>query len=174
MVSGASPYLTATWTTPDADYATILAEVTLPDNYYGNTETYTATFAQGETSGSVCVPVVDGSRYVLRLSFLDAEGTTVASVDHAGNLLDLYCENYKGGLELRTMGAGWRLVSPEVYDWWHLYAWRATGDPITFSGRNYAIRGVMSLNNLQLAGDLGYIEVQLEDFNGNLLSLIHI
>ena len=117
MVSGASPYLTATWTTPDADYATILAEVTLPDNYYGNTETYTATFAQGETSGTVRVPVVDGSRYVLRLSFLDAEGTPVASMDHAGNLLDLYCENYKGGLKLRTMGAGRRLVSPEVYDW---------------------------------------------------------
>lgn len=168
MVSGASPYLTATWTTPDADYATILAEVTLPDNYYGNTETYTATFAQGETSGTVRVPVVDGSRYVLRLSFLDAEGTTVASMDHAGNLLDLYCENYKGGLELRTMGAGWRLVSPEVYDWWHLYAWRSNGAVIKFTGMDYAIRGVASLNNLQLTGDFGYIEVQLEDFNGNL------
>ena len=46
----------------------------------GNTDTYTATFGADETSGLVAVPVVDGSRYYLRLSFLDADGTYEALI----------------------------------------------------------------------------------------------
>ena len=167
-VEEAAGVLNATWTTPDVDFTSILAEVTLPDNYYGNTNVYTATFAKGETSGAVAVPVADGSRYILRLSFLDAEGNVVAFQDCSGELLDLYCENYRGGLEARTMSSGWKLINPEVYDWWHLWAWKSNGEPITFGSSAFATRGVTSLVDLPISGDFGFIEVQLEDFAGNL------
>ena len=167
-VEEAAGVLNATWTTPDVDFTSILAEVTLPDNYYGNTNVFTATFAKGETSGAVAVPVADGSRYILRLSFLDAEGNVVAFQDCSGELLDLYCENYRGGLEARTMSSGWKLINPEVYDWWHLWAWKSSGEPITFGSSAFATRGVTSLVDLPISGDFGFIEVQLEDFAGNL------
>lgn len=161
--------LHASWTNPDTAYESILAEVTLPDNYYGNTEIYSATFAKGATSGTVCIPVVDGSRYILRLSYLDAEGNVLAFEDHSGSLPDLYCDSYQGSLEARTMSGGWKLLNPQVYDWWHLYAWKSNGEQITFSSqRTYAIRGVDDLTGMPVSGDFGYIEVQLEDFAGNL------
>ena len=159
--------LNLTWENPDVDCAEIRAEVTLPDNYRGNTETYTATFAADATSGSVAIPVVDGSRYYVRLSLMDAEGNVLVSIDHSGMLPDLFCDNYAGDLQKRVQSGGWKLLNPQVYDWWHLYAWKADGTPIRFKNGNYAIRGVDDLTNMPVSGDVGYIEVQLEDFAGN-------
>ena len=65
-VEEGSGVLNVSWTNPDMDYASIRADVTLPYNYAGNTETYTAEFAKDAVSGTVEVPVTDGSNYYLR------------------------------------------------------------------------------------------------------------
>ena len=156
--------LNATWTNPTGlEYASIRADVTLPYNYAGNTDTFSAEFAKDAVSGTVNVPLNDGSDYYLRLSYLDAEGNTVAYTDISGALLDDHCDPYEGSLTYSTIGNGWKLQNPLVYDWWHLTAWDSNGNVLI----NNATRGVDDLTRLNLQGDSGYIEVQLEDFNGN-------
>lgn len=168
-VTEAAGVLNVSWDAPARDFASIRADVILPDNYAGNTNTYSSVFAPYATSGSVAVPVADGSRYILRLSYLDEEGNTVTYADHSGFLPDLFCDSYAGGLQARVQSGGWKLLNPQVYDWWHLYAWRADGTLMKFKdNRTYAIRGVDDLTSMPVSGDFGYIEVQLEDFAGNL------
>ena len=155
--------LNASWTNPDMDYASIRAEVTLPYNYAGNTNTYSAEFEKDAVSGSVLVPIADGSNYTFRLSHLDEEGNVITSTDCSGQLKDLYCDAYEGSISKSIVpGKGWKLQNPEAYDWWHLTAWY-NGEVV----KDNVTRGVDDLTGLKLEGDFGYVEVQLEDFNGN-------
>ncbi len=157
--------LNATWSNPaDLDYASIRADVTLPYNYEGNTDTFSAEFAKDSVSGTVSVPLNDGSNYYLRLSYLDAEGNVVSYTDISGQLLDDHCDPYEGALTYSTIGNGWKLLNPQVYDWWHINVWNSDGNALVSNG----IRGVDNLYNLRLTGNFGYVEVQLEDFSGNL------
>ena len=167
-VTEAPGVLSVSWNAPAMECASVRADVVLPDSYAGNTDTYSSVFDASATSGQVSIPVVDGSRYTLRLTYLDAQGSTLAYADHTGFLLDLFCDDYAGGLEARVISSGWKLLNPHVYDWWHLYAWQSNGQPITFSNKAFAIRGVDDLTGMPVSGDFGYIEVQLEDFAGNL------
>ena len=160
--------LNVSWTNPDMDYASIRADVTLPYNYAGNTETYTAEFAKDAVSGTVEVPVTDGSDYYLRLSYLDAEGNAVSYTDISGQLLDDHCDPYEGEISQSIVpGKGWKLQNPLVYDWWHLTAWDSEGNVL----KDNVTRGVDDLTGLRLTTNeegYGYIEVQLEDFSGNV------
>ena len=160
--------LNATWSNPaDLDYASIRADVTLPYNYEGNTETFSAEFAKDAVSGTVNVPLNDGSNYYLRLSYLDAEGNVVSYTDISGQLLDDHCDPYKGVISQSIVpGKGWKLQNPLVYDWWHLTAWDSEGNVL----KDNVTRGVDDLTGLRLTTNeegYGYIEVQLEDFSGN-------
>ena len=160
--------LNATWSNPaDLDYASIRADVTLPYNYEGNTETYSAEFAKDAVSGTVNVPLNDGSNYYLRLSYLDGEGNVVSYTDISGQLLDDHCDPYEGEISQSIVpGKGWKLQNPLVYDWWHLTAWDSEGNVL----KDNVTRGVDDLTGLRLTTNeegYGYIEVQLEDFSGN-------
>ena len=160
--------LNATWSNPaDLDYASIRADVTLPYNYEGNTDTFSAEFAKDSVSGTVNVPLNDGSNYYLRLSYLDAEGNVVSYTDISGQLLDDHCDPYEGEISQSIVpGKGWKLQNPLVYDWWHLTAWDSEGNVL----KNNVTRGVDDLTGLRLTTNeegYGYIEVQLEDFSGN-------
>ena len=160
--------LNATWSNPaDLDYASIRADVTLPYNYEGNTDTFSAEFAKDSVSGTVNVPLNDGSNYYLRLSYLDAEGNVVSYTDISGQLLDDHCDPYEGEISQSIVpGKGWKLQNPLVYDWWHLTAWDSEGNVL----KDNVTRGVDDLTGLRLTTNeegYGYIEVQLEDFSGN-------
>ena len=160
--------LNATWSNPaDLDYASIRADVTLPYNYEGNTDTFSAEFAKDSVSGTVNVPLNDGSNYYLRLSYLDAEGNVVSYTDISGQLLDDHCDPYEGEISQSIVpGKGWKLQNPLVYDWWHLTAWDSEGNVL----KDNVTRGVDDLTGLRLTTNeegYGYIEVQLEDFAGN-------
>ena len=153
--------LNVTWTNPDMDYASIRADVTLPYNYAGNTETYTAEFAKDAVSGTVEVPVADGSNYYLRLSYLDAEGNVISSTDISGTLIDNYCDPYEGVISKSIPKGSWKIQNPLVYDWWHLTAWDSNGNVL----KNNVTRGVDDLTGLNLTTNedgYGYIEIQLE------------
>ena len=152
------------WTNGTADYTSIRAEMTFANNPYDHEgERYTATFEKGATTGTVPVPVTDGSNYYLRLSYLDAEGKEVVYTDISGQLVDNFCEPYEGIVYQHPLGKGWTIDSPKVYDWWHLTAWDSNGNVL----KNNVTRGVDDLTGLSLQGESGYIEVQLEDFAGN-------
>ena len=157
--------LKATWKNPELKGCeSIRADVTLPYNYAGNDSTYSAEFEKGATSGTVEVPLTDGSDYNLRLSYLDKDGKVLAYTDVTGKLADTYCDPYKGEISKSIVpGKGWKLQNPLVYDWWHLSARDADGNML----KENVIRGKDDLTGLKLTADSGYIEVQLEDFNGN-------
>lgn len=166
-VEEGSGVLNVSWTNPDMDYASIRADVTLPYNYAGNTETYTAEFAKDAVSGTVEVPVTDGSNYYLRLSYLDAEGNVISSTDISGTLVDDHCDAYEGTVSKSIPKGSWKIQNPLVYDWWHLTAWDSNGNVL----KNNVTRGVDDLTGLNLTTNedgYGYIEIQLEDFNGNV------
>ena len=157
--------LKATWKNPNLKGCeSIRADVTLPYNYAGNDKTYSAEFEKGATSGTVEVPVTDGSDYNLRLSYLDKDGNVLSYTDVTGKLADTYCDAYKGEISKSIVpGKGWKLQNPLVYDWWHLSARDSEGNML----KENVIRGKDDLTGLKLTSDSGYIEVQLEDFNGN-------
>ena len=155
-------YIDVNWTNPDMDYASIQIDITLPYNHDGNEETYTTTIAKNATSAKAAVPVADGSKYNLRLSYLDADGKVISATDSTGMLKDLYCAPYEGKVVQSTIGKGWKLTGPTTYDWWHLTA--------IYNGKTIkdsVIRGKDDLTGLKLNGDFGCVEGQLEDFNGN-------
>lgn len=157
--------LKATWENPNLKKcASIRADVTFPYNYAGNDTTYSAEFAKDSTSGLIEVPVTDGSDYNLRLSYLDKKGNVLSYTDVTGKLVDTYCDPYKGEISKSIVpGKGWKLQNPLVYDWWHLSARDSEGNML----KENVIRGKDDLTGLRLKSDSGYIEVQLEDFNGN-------
>ncbi len=161
--------LNASWENPAIDYASIRADVTLPYNYAGITDTYTATFEKDAVSGSVNVPVRNGGDFNLRLTYLDAEGNVVSYVDCSGALKDVVCDNYVGEITRSGVGKGWKIQNPQVYDWWHLTAWY-NGQII----KNNVIRGVDDLTGLPLQGESGVVEIQLEDFAGNKSEKIEV
>ena len=157
--------LKATWKNPNLEKcASIRADVTLPYNYAGNTTTYSAEFEKDETSGTIEVPVNDGSDYNLRLSYLDKKGNVLSYTDITGKLADTYCDPYKGEVSMSVVpGKGWKIQAPLVYDWWHLTAKDSEGNIL----KDNVIRGKDDLTGLNLTSESGYIEIQLEDFNGN-------
>ena len=158
--------LRATWKNPNVKYESIRATVTLPYNYAGNEETYKATFKKGATSGTIKVSVTDGSEYNLRLSYLNKKGKVVSYTDITGTLADNHCDPYEGSIAESVLpGKGWKLTPPTTYDWWHLTARDSEGTIL----KDHVTRGVDDLTGLKLNTEkpFDYIEVQLEDFNGN-------
>ncbi|MFD0620079.1 dockerin type I domain-containing protein [Paenibacillus sp. GCM10027629] len=151
-----------TWETPAIQYAKVKVDVTFN---YSNKEGYSTTLEQGTNEAKIQIPVTDGSAYTVRISLLNADGLVISYADHTGVLKDDHADVYEGVAILK--GTRVKLSAPTSYDWWHLYAWQ-NGKQITFKdGRAYAIRGVDDLTSIPVSGTSGFIEVVLEDFNGN-------
>lgn len=146
----------------------IRVEVSLPDNYYGNTKVYTATVGAKKTAATVKVPVNDGSNYIARVSYLDKKDNVLGYLDASGQLIDDHCDPYQGGLLPRTeKTSGYKLVSPQVYDWWKIWVWNARGDLV----KDGQIRGN---GDLALSKPGEFVDVQLMDFAGNMSKVVRV
>lgn len=164
-----------TWETPAVKYVQAKVDVTL--NYSVTKDVYSTTVAKGTNAVKVEVPIADGSTYTVRISLLDAKGNVVTYADDTGVLKDDHSDVYEGTATFFTPPLSSlkkiKLSGPTSNDWWHLYAWQ-NGNPITFNGKAYAIRGVDDLRALSVVGSSGVIEIVLEDFNGNMSKPVQV
>ena len=153
--------LTVTWTEPAGDFANV--EVSL--SYWYNTgkaDPAPVTVAKGAGTASLPVDLEDGSRYILTVTTVNADGTKNEPVSYFGEVADNYCAPYAGSARVKSNGRV-NLTTPEPSDW--LVAYIEQGG-VTNEYRRF---GGSKMQNLSVnAQGLTLMVITLEDMDGNV------
>ena len=151
--------LNVTWDEADGDYDSV--KVTL-DYFYSTKESASVTVNKGVKSAQLDIPVEDGSRYILTVETVNADGSVNDAVNYFGSLADNYCEPYDGDMRFNQDGS-FMLTTPLSSDWKSLTIDFDNGSSQAFQrmGNNNRMRAITMPNGVHVA------IITIEDNNGN-------
>lgn len=154
--------ITASWSNKKTAFNKVKMQVKFD---YSNKKGYSKTFGAGTKTGTIKIPVSDGSNYTLRISLLDKKNKVISYVDHKGQLKDNSSDVYRGKAVYEDGTI--RLTQPTAYDWWHIYITQNKTPISVADDNNFYYRG-QELSGFKVENEVGIVEVVLEDFAGNL------
>lgn len=151
--------LEVTWTDPDSEFSQV--EVALNYWYSAKESPEKVIVYKGDQKATLPISLEDGTKYVLTITTIQADGTRNESVNYFGQLSDHYCAPYAGSARISPTKFV-NLTTPEQLDWSIAYV------EINGEKREYPRSGETIMQNIQIP-QKGIVEivVTLEDKNGN-------
>lgn len=107
--------LTVTWTDSADEYQSVKAELSYWYSEKENPEAITVDKGAGEAVFDI--PLEDGSKYVLTLTTINADGSENAPVNYFGELSDHYCGPFVGEFRHEGTSSTYILTTPTYDDW---------------------------------------------------------